>query len=478
MTTIPYSEEAEKAVLGCFVSQPDLFEAHGNELVESDFFDPSCRNVFRAICKLADTEAVIRIEALVPILSREEYGLLAEAMGISIPDQVKKEIGSIRRDSARRRRLEEMEVEKRRILAREDEPSIGNGSKLSVRNVAELLAMTFDSSDNWMGDRVMAAGQNVTLLGPGGIGKSRLVLQMALCMVMGREFLGLTTHARGKRWLFLQTENSNRRLQDDLAKMLMALKPSSEEIDLINASIFIHTIETDADGFLDVENSQVNKEIAALIAQIQPDIVAWDPLNTCTSLDLNSDQDMRQVVTSITMLTKKGNPSRIPLILHHSLTGKAGAARAVGWDKASYGRNSKALQAWTRAQMNLAPRDPDDSTLLLLACGKNNNGAPFPDIGIKYHEMLGLYQIDSSFDPAAFRDEMGMGGKKVEPCPVQAVVEVVGASLVPVSKLDLYLRLRDDTGASKATIYRRIDAAYRAKQIGGPINGPYQVSKP
>src|SRR5690606_7182414 len=90
---------------------------------------------------------------------------------------------------------------------------------LSIRSVMELITMSFDDADNYFGDRIIAAGQPVTLLGPGGVGKSRLVLQLALCMITGRDFLGIETRAVGKRWLIIQTENSNRRLKADLMNL-------------------------------------------------------------------------------------------------------------------------------------------------------------------------------------------------------------------------------------------------------------------
>src|SRR5262249_31983803 len=145
-----------------------------------------------------------------------------------------------------------------------------------------------------------------------------------------------------------------------------------------------------------------------LIQEIEPDFVAWDPLNSLTDADLNSDMDMRAVVSAISALTRAGNPQRVPLVLHHSLTGKIGASRAVGWEKSSYGRNSKVLHAWTRAQINLAPRSGDDPTLLIMSCGKNNNGRLFPDIGVRFDEALGIYIRDDSFDPNEFREEIGI----------------------------------------------------------------------
>ena len=87
---------------------------------------------------------------------------------------------------------------------------------------------------------------------------------------------------------------------------------------------------------------------------------------------------MRNLCTAISRATKRGNPKRVPIVLHHARTGKAGAQSATGWDKASFGRNSKVLYAWTRSQVNITPRDPDDSTKLLITSGKNNNGQLLP----------------------------------------------------------------------------------------------------
>ena len=89
-------------------------------------------------------------------------------------------------------------------------------SRLTIRKPSEILAMEFDDSDRILGDRLLAKGQSMTILGAGGIGKSRLALQLATACLTGKRFLGLETRGEGLRWLFIQGENSNLRLKQDL----------------------------------------------------------------------------------------------------------------------------------------------------------------------------------------------------------------------------------------------------------------------
>ena len=96
---------------------------------------------------------------------------------------------------------------------------------------------------------MIAAGQSTTILGPGGIGKSRLLLQLAAACITGREFLGLPTRAQGKRWLILQAENSNRRLRTDLEKLRAWI--GEESWNAFNEQVLIHTLETEEDCLLE-----------------------------------------------------------------------------------------------------------------------------------------------------------------------------------------------------------------------------------
>jgi hypothetical protein len=150
----------------------------------------------------------------------------------------------------------------------------------------------------------------------------------------------------------------------------------------------------------------------------------------------------------------------VPLLLHHALTGKFGAARAVGWDKASYGRNSKALHAWTRAQINLAPRSGDDPNLLIMSCGKNNNGTFFPDIGLRFDEQRGIYVKDDSFDPEEFRQEVGIRTSRRKPVTAEQVADL---SKDGITKPQLAERIKAEFGIQQRAAY---DAISRAEEAG------------
>ena len=91
--------------------------------------------------------------------------------------------------------------------------------KLSLRSPDAILGMKFDDSDRILGDRLLAKGQNATLCGPSSVGKSRLALQLAAASITGRQFVTFETRGANLKWLFIQAENSNRRLQFDLAKL-------------------------------------------------------------------------------------------------------------------------------------------------------------------------------------------------------------------------------------------------------------------
>jgi RecA-family ATPase len=235
-------------------------------------------------------------------------------------------------------------------------------SRLTIRKPDEILAMEFDDSDRILGDRLLAKGQSMTILGVGGIGKSRLVLQLAVACITGKRFIALDTHAENLRWLFLQGENSNRRLQEDLAAME---KWAGVQWPEVNARIDIHTLEKEDDAFLNLDDPENVVRIRSAITDYNPDVVVFDTLNCFGIGELSKDQDMRETCQRFSRIAKHDNPERATVVSHHAITGKSGAAKASGYDRASFGRNSKVLHAWTRGQINVAPHSPDDNSILV-----------------------------------------------------------------------------------------------------------------
>jgi hypothetical protein len=276
---------------------------------------------------------------------------------------------------------------------------------LTVRSVDEIMAYQPDDNDLILADGYLCKGERTVWLGQGGLGKSRLSVQLACCCTLGLEFLGIETRGKGGNWLFLQTENGMRRLKYDLDHMRQGY--SHKQWSHIKEHVFFHTLEEDEDGIILLNEEKHFKRAEELIIRVMADVVVIDPLRDSHSGDLNGDHEMTVATRNITRLAKVGGRTdRAMLVLHHALTGKAGAGKATGFDRSSFGRNSKALQGWTRAQVNIAPGSADNSNVLVIASGKNNNFPEFSPYAIELDPLSMTYQVKEDFDMESWQAEI------------------------------------------------------------------------
>jgi hypothetical protein len=261
---------------------------------------------------------------------------------------------------------------------------------LTVRSPDEILALPSDPTENLLGARLLTKGGQLVIAGAGGVGKSRLAMQLAVSVIAGRDFLGLPTYGRGLRWLIIQAENDNTRLKTDLAFLRDWL---GDDWAFTQTKLRIHTLETERDTMLTLEDETTATSIRRLLDQEKPDVVVWDSLYSFASGDLNKDQDMRASLSRLHQISRHGNPKRAIVVLHHATTGKAGAAKAAGLDRASFGRNSKVLHSWARGQINVAPLSVDDNDLLAVVCGKASNGREFQPFAARLNEGRMIYVL-------------------------------------------------------------------------------------
>ena len=259
--------------------------------------------------------------------------------------------------------------------------------------------------------------------------------------------------------LFRSTENSNRRLQADLLNLMRWL--DVDEWAAFSERVRIHTVEGPDDGFVSLDSPHNLALIEATIEECQPDVIAIDPLNEFAIGDLNKDADMRATLSTLTQLCRRGNPKRAIVVLHHALTGRAGAAKAIGYDRASFGRNSKNLHAWARGQINLAPANPDDNRQLVVSCGKTSNGREFQPFAIAMSDE-GIYEPDASVDIKAWASDMAGTARNAPLMPPERVAELCTR---PMEKAELAAVVREDCGCVKASAYRYIKKAESARLL-------------
>lgn len=343
---------------------------------------------------------------------------------------------------------------------------------LTIRRPHEILEMEFSDTDCIAGDRLVAKGQPVVFCGPSGAGKSRLVLQFAAACVTGRKFVGFDTHGAGLKWLILQGENSNRRLRDDL---LSLKRWCGDDWGAVEAALTFHTLEGVEDYFMNLDDPEFVCRAERVIDQEQPDVICFDPLNNFAIGDPNKDADMRATCQAISRMAFRGNAERVPLVVHHALTGKAGAARATGYERASFGRNSKVLHGWSRGQINIVPGNEDDNDVLVLSCGKNSNGREFAPFAVRLDQTTMIYEIDPEFDLEAWGIEIGGAKPKSPVCTVDSVT--VALKRGPLSKKALRDALMEETGCGKSLAYKCVQKAEEKHAIArDPRTDAYAIA--
>ena len=98
-------------------------------------------------------------------------------------------------------------------------PTDATPSTLPLLTLDKILSYASDPKEEIWPEGVLCMGVPTSIIGAPGVGKSRLILQAAICTILGKPFLRWQTNGFGLKWLFLQTENATRRLKSDLTAM-------------------------------------------------------------------------------------------------------------------------------------------------------------------------------------------------------------------------------------------------------------------
>src|SRR5262249_38054747 len=152
-------------------------------------------------------------------------------------------------------------------------------------------------------------------------------------------------------------------------------------------------------------------------------ITGFDPLNEFGIGNLSLDVDMGMTCRELGRISRAGNPDRAVIILHHALTGREGAKKAFGMERAGFSRNSKVLHSWARAAINVVSANQDNNDTLLLFCAKNNDGKEFPPVAVQLNLDTMIYEVDLDFDISGWCEQIATTGKRREALKPQMLRE-------------------------------------------------------
>jgi hypothetical protein len=296
-----------------------------------------------------------------------------------------------------------LEIEDLKFSEQEIQTNAPPPAPYTVKSWLELKNQPLPPRETFLGE-VFALGCVQAIVGQGGLGKSRMIMNIARNNVLGMDFCGLSTGSRPLKWLLLGNENSMHRMKSDIEAMSQGL--NAYQMDALNSHIFIHSLETPDDSFICLSDDKIKDKWRETVLSIMPDIISVDPWGEVQYGDPNNDLDTRQSIRELVRICSHASPKSGIVILHHARTGRANISQAAGWDKANFGKGSKALYSGARAMVNLAPADPEDNTRIVMVCAKSNDAPPFETKGIKLVEDTMTYEIDETFDFEAWSSDV------------------------------------------------------------------------
>ena len=433
--TSPHSVEAEQGVLGSMMDLHDGKKAIAEavaKLSPEQFYVPAHATIFQVIVDLHDagsaTDLITVTQALRDRNLFDSVGGASLVTGLTtfVPTAANVDyyITIVRDKYARREAIAACTEAAKRLYDDQDDDLLsldalmskaesvrslhGKNGAFTMRSPNEILVLPRDQSANYMADRALAKGQSQLMAGVGDLGKSRLNLQQIAALTTGLPWCGLETHARGIKAVIFQAENINHRLQTDLE----ALKHwAGKDWKLIDQNIKIHTLETDEDFIVALSDPAKAREMERIVRSEKPGLVSFDAIYNFGIGDLNTDQDMLATYRAMTKIARSGIPDCALTMLHHALTGREGMKKAFGFERSGFARNSKAIFQVSRAVINIAP-GTEDYSVLLLFCGKNNNGKKFEDIAVRLNSETLIYEPEPDFDFAGWKEQISSNRSK------------------------------------------------------------------
>jgi hypothetical protein len=325
--------------------------------------------------------------------------------------------------------------------------------RISMRSPDEILKMPDDPHANMAGDNLVQKSGSLVVAGVGSLGKSRLIEQWLVDMIIGRPCCGIPTNAPGTRWVVFQTQNSNRRLKKDLVALK---KYAGGDWSLVQKNLLFHTLENDEDRMLHLSAPDNAAKIHREVVEFEADGVVFDPLDEFGIGNLNSDEDMRSTIREISHIVYTGNPERTVIIVTHALTGTAGMKRAFGFEGSSFGRNSKVLFNWTRGFVNAVPGN-EEKTIIVLSNPKVSDGKPFENFAIELNGDL-IFELRPDFDIDTFLEQIEKPKKERRKFDPEIIAEIEWPK-PELSKKRLAVAIMEETGCKSSRAYELIDEA-------------------
>ena len=313
-------------------------------------------------------------------------------------------------------------------------------------------------------DRFLCRGGSLLLVGPTGVGKSSLTMQLCIFWSLGKECFGLRP-SHPLRILIIQAEND----EGDMAEMrdgvMTGLNLTEEEKQIVGERIIIVT-----------EDAKTSSEFAALVdkllEQYPCDLVVADPAFAYLGGDASSQSDVSFFLRNL--LNPVIHKHHVGFLLVHHVNKPPQGEQKGQWqagDFAYLGSGSAEFANWARAVMAIRSIGSIVAYELLLA-KRGRRAGWLDDMGRPTHSRYIAYHREPN--TICWRDADASEILPFLPpeksVTVQDVVDLVATGTT--SKAALVTTLTKQCGIKKSKAYEFIAKAIQvnAIQITGPHN--------
>lgn len=220
-------------------------------------------------------------------------------------------------------------------------------AKVEIFSWAEMDDAPPAVPETYWREGVLFDGARVLLAGPPKIGKSNLVLQLALAAASGGEFLG-HRFEKPLRVLWLQAEIHRGFLHQRVSRLMGALTDEERALVRDNFSLSGRL-------GLDLLDGQDYGVVKRILADCKPDLLILDPVINFSTAEENDNTEMHRVLKLVDALSKDHRCATV-LVHHTRKDASAGDFNAI--------RGASALRGWFDSGFLLTGQAGDAQAIL------------------------------------------------------------------------------------------------------------------
>jgi len=258
---------------------------------------------------------------------------------------------------------------------------------------SEIAAYVAPPNHYLVGDSLIQRGAMTIFAGPGGVGKSRAVFQLAVAAARGESsWMGFPIHF-GFKTLVIQSENGLPRLSKDFIKLGDAAGLDGRLL-----------VSKPPDAMLAMKNPHFRADVVAAAKEFGPDLIVCDPLNSMVSD--SQERDIIELLTYLRQMIGETGTNPALLIVHHLRKPRDGD-KHKGRAMANLLAGSYVITSSARAVLTLAAAtDGEDDPHVVLTTAKCNDGEMPPRSAWRRTEG-GFFSHCDDFNWEAFDGQSG-----------------------------------------------------------------------